>query len=155
MKIEDRIEKLEKELADLKLEVEKENKFKFFPQEGDIYWYFTNTGPNISKVKARYTNEELNQIGYKTKEEAEKARDIAIAKNKLKQIIEWKNDGWKPDWNNYNQTKLMFERHKKTVYIDVFTETKCQPDWMYMKDTNTAKWVLERHKNLVEIVLGE
>jgi hypothetical protein len=113
MKIEDRIEKLEKELADLKLEVEKENKFKFFPQEGDIYWYFTNTGPNISKVKARYTNEELNQIGYKTKEEAEKARDIAIAKNKLKQIIEWKNDGWKPDWNNYNQTKLMFERHKK------------------------------------------
>jgi hypothetical protein len=139
---EQRIEEIEKELALLKQEIKEENEFKFFPQEGDTYWYFSVVGTifnfmgadNVSFVNA-----------YKTKEEAEKARDVAVAKHKLKQIIEWKNEGWKPDWDNNEQPKYFFnienvlKSPKNRILTDWYSLTKVQPNWLYMKDRETAQ----------------
>jgi hypothetical protein len=140
-----RIEQIEKELALLKQEVKEENGFKMFPQEGETYWYFSLIGTIfnfIGGTNITYTN------AYKNKEEAEEARDIAVAKHKLKQIIEWKNDGWTPDWSNSEQLKYLFRSDyffdfSKNIFIDWDVSIKVQPNWLYIKDRETAEWILD------------
>jgi hypothetical protein len=147
-----RIEQIERELELLKQEVKEDNEFKFFPQMGETGWYFSGAGMLFTftgSINVPYTN------AYKTKEEAEEARDIAVAKYKLKQIIEWKNAGWTPDWENIYKAKYIFYYTDKTIKIDSWCAYKAQPNWMYIKDRKTAQWILDNYRDLVEIVMGE
>jgi hypothetical protein len=150
-----RIEQIERELELLKQEVKEENEFKFFSQKGDNFFSINSFGD--LELASAYLAINLPRINncYKTKEEAEEARDIAVAKHKLKQIIEWKNDGWKPDWENIYESKYIFYCADKTIKIDNWCAYKAQPNWLYMKDSETAEWVLDNYRDLVEIVIGE
>jgi len=151
---EERIEAIEKELAILKQECKEEKEFKFFPQEDDKCYSFKYTGELIDFTLDDTYYSKIHSI-YKTKQEAEKARSIAVAKHKLKQIIEWKNNGWKPDLEDEEISKYCFYKYRNDINIDHFYIAKHQPSWLYMKDKQTAEWILDNYRDLVEIVLGE
>ena len=149
----ERIEQIEKELAILKQEVKEENKFKFFPQVGDKYWTFTNG--KILEFSNSMVDVTDKAIAYKTWKEAEKARDIAIAKHKLRQIIEEKNYGWKPNWKNYKHKYTFTILENSEIKISAWGMTKCYPNWMYIKDKKTAQWIFDNYMDLIKTILGE
>jgi len=147
---EQRIEAIEKELAILKQEC-REEEFEFFPQEGDKAYYINSLG----MIEETTISKTHHRIVYKTGREAARARDIDIAKDKLRQIIEWKNNGWKPDLEDEEISKYCFYKYRNNINIDHFYIAKHQPSWLYMKDKQTAEWILDNYRDLVETVLGE
>lgn len=147
-----KIEELKKQIIVIEQEVREEEEFKFFPQAGERFCTISFEGD----VKQVYNASKfIDNNAYKTKEEAERARDIAVAKHKLRQIIEWKNDGWEPDWNNGRFDKYVFSITEEKLCIDSYSYCKVQPSWMYMKDEKTAQWILDNYRDLVETMLGE
>jgi hypothetical protein len=152
---EQRIEQIEKELAILKQQCREEEEFKFFPQKEEEYWYYLPFSCQIDSSINRGGYKQKVEC-YKTKEEAERARDTAVAKHKLKQIIKWKNGGWTYSWGEYqSKGNYCFYKECGKIKIEFWRNNKYQPEWMYMKDKQTAEWILDNYRDLVEIVLGE
>lgn len=45
-----------------------------------------------------------------------KQTEKLIAINKLLNVAKYLNDGWKPDWNDYDEIKYTFSLHKGKVH---------------------------------------
>lgn len=91
------IEAMKEKLASMEEELNKPEVFKHFPSKGDEYYYYTSTGAIHNTTAA---DNELRLNAYKTREEAQKAYNKAVALEKVKRrILELQGD-WKPDWTN-------------------------------------------------------
>lgn len=150
-----KIHELEAELKSFKSELDKElNKPKMFPQEGDKYWISTSLGDVICFTE--YDN--LDRVGiYRTKEEAEKARDIAFAKQRVKFAIECENDGWTPNWKNSKEYKFYYYKHfdPSEICINYFYTVKEHPNYMYIKSEEIAEKILAEHREDLELIFSE
>ena len=66
--------------------------------------YYVNDSSEVDIFES-YTTDEYNKNVFLTKEEAE----ACVALAQLCQLRERYNDGWKPDWEDYNETKYCIE----------------------------------------------
>ena len=146
------MEELRAKLDELSAYAEKEcKKPKMFPQEGERYCYYNWEG-NVTFTYTNNSNGRLNV--YKTKEEAEKARDIQWAKQRVAHAIAVENEGWKAYWNDIKQFKYIICLNKGLT-IDRYWSTKVQPTWMYIKSREVAEKILAEHKADLLLILGE
>ena len=66
--------------------------------------YYVNESSEVDIFES-YTTDEYNKNVFPTKEEAE----ACVALAQLCQLRDRYNDGWKPDWEDYNETKYCIE----------------------------------------------
>ena len=89
------IEAMKEKLASMQEELNKLEVFKHFPSKDEYYYFYTSTGI-VDCITA--ANDDLKVNVFKTKKEAQKAYNKAVAVEKVKRrIIELQGD-WKPDW---------------------------------------------------------
>ena len=88
------IEAIKEKLASMEEELNKPEVFKHFPSKGDNYFHYYPCG----LINACYAYDDMiRPYTYKTREEAQKAYNKAIAIEKIKRrILELQGD-WKPD----------------------------------------------------------
>ena len=122
-----------------------------FPQAGEWYWEYSClghiTGACPSDSEGRVT-------AYRTKEEAESAYQLQLAKDRLRYAILVANDGWVPDFNRSADKYLVF-LNATTLTTAIFGWTKHQPSCMYIKSKHIAEQLLSDHKSDWELVLNE
>ena len=108
------IEAMKEKLASMEEELNKPEEFKHFPSTNDKYYYYTSIGDVWDNTAP---DNDLRVNIYKTKEEAKKAYNKAVAIEKVKRrILELQGD-WKPNFNDtfskhiiaYNYYKGHFE----------------------------------------------
>ena len=133
MELSNRIEQLEKELAELK-KLEKEKVKQFNPKIGDEYWFINTVGgTSLSEWEHDDFDKDVYDIGntYRTKEEAEfvveKIRTEAELR-KFSKPFEWGGNNYYilSDMNDSSLTigNMGFYRSQGTVYFE--SEEKAQ-----------------------------
>lgn len=151
-----KVHEMEAELSSIKAQLDKELKEpKLFPQEGDTYWSLNYLG-TISHITYGWDGGGVPIYCYRTEEEATKARDIILAKQRLKLAIEAANDGWIPDWNNSNTNKYIYYlEFSDNIRITSWVGSKYQHAWMHMKSREIAEKIRANHKEDILLVLSE
>lgn len=144
------IDELKAKLASMEAELNKEE-IKIFPRKGERY-YFAYPWGKIGTEVAEDSNGRINV--YKTEEEAEKARDIGLAKARVKHAIEVANNGWKVDWT--------ISQFKYEIYLNEYKlearypyHMKTQPDWMYCATPRIANDIIKEYENDLLLIFSE
>lgn len=148
------INKIKSKLSLLEAELVELTKPKIFPQPGEKYFYQTIQGvilDSIANADCFYINV------YSTQFEAERARDIAFARQKVKFAIECANSGWLPDWSDEIQAKYTIEYNtgNKELLIEPYFRTKNHPDWMYCRTKEIATEIIYKHKEDLLLIFSE
>ena len=154
MNIEQKIDKLEQELMELK-EQAKNCKPKYWkPKSGEEAW-FVYGSTVISDLRWSRTDKGLIAAGdvFRSEEEAEKELELRLATQRLKEAI-WEANGGKfvvfiPCVRNY--TINIYDNH---LQVDIYTYTQTAQNWMYIKDKETAEKVLEENRRDFETYYG-
>jgi len=150
----DEQERLKQKLNELSEKIDNFDKPKTFPQEDDRYWYYNTSGSIFNDIASSSRN---RTNVHKTEKEAEKARDIAFAKQRIAQAIDILNDGWKPDWSISSQYKYGIYKNTYSNTLDVSTavQGKSLPNYMYCETYDTAKQIISSHKEDLLLIFSE
>jgi len=152
MKIEEKIEKLEQELNELKKQAEKCKPKYWDFKIGEKFYYI-----DIAKVySSEYADSEfekdliLSGNIFRTKKEAEKELELRLATQRLKEAI-WEANGgefigFTPEATNYT-----IITDSKIVKVNRFEYVQTAQYWTYVKDKETAEKVLEENRKDFEI----
>ena len=109
------IEAMKEKLASMEEELNKPEKIKHFPIEGDKYYYYVSSGTICSNDSS---SDDLKVNVYKTWEEAKEACAKAFALEKIKRrIIELQGD-WKPDFNDASNKYTICYDHRDNSFAD-------------------------------------
>jgi len=155
MNIEQKIDKLEQELIELK-EQAKNCKPKYWkPESGKKAWFiYGSTIKSDFKWSSRM-DKGLIAAGdvYQSQEEAEKELGLRLATQRLKEAI-WEANGGKfvvfiPCARNY-----IINPYDNHLQVDSYTNTQTAQNWMYLKNTETAEKVLEKNHKDFETYYG-
>ena len=87
------IEAMKEKLASMEEELNKPEIFKHFPSKDEYYYFYTSTGI-VDCITASGNDLKVNT--YKTREEAEKAYNKAVAIEKIKRRILELHGDWPP-----------------------------------------------------------
>ena len=132
--LEERIEKLGKELEDLKHELDKEKlsntqtNTRWRGNQNGNYWYIT---PSSIVSRTMEMNDDQDNVSYemgnyfRTEEEAEKAVEKIKIYMQLKDLALRLNKGRKIDWTNNNQAKYYIYYDRGTMGLNYYH------DWSY------------------------
>lgn len=116
----------------------KNNDFYFHVRlDGNIDWnrYFSTGGSTRYKV-------------FKTREEAEKYAEYVKAEETLRRIIAEANAGWLPNWGSSDEYKfeVVLNIRDAKLYVEIFTITKRQPNFMYIKSRELAEKLIKEYE---------
>jgi hypothetical protein len=146
------IEAIKEKLAAMEEELNKTEVFKHFPSKGDTYHYYLSTGTLCDNTAS---NDNLKINTYKTREEAQKACQKAVALEKIKRrIIELQGD-WKPDFND-SSSKY------NTIYYNYIVNSFINEEWQrfkycmlipYMENKETALTIINLSSSLNSLII--
>ena len=101
-KYDEKFKALEKNQEEFELSYPANNSTVYYVDSGknnvDCTWFCNADDHDVNKFE--------NGFYFKTKAEAERSRKERILLVKLRQWAKMKNEGWKPDWNNFSQRKF-------------------------------------------------
>lgn len=159
--MEDKIKELEKQIAELKAELEKKTEVEQGRSEFDKPYYYIREDGVISRYEEEYDDydDDCYEFGnyFKSEEEAEKIAKKIKAITKVTRAINKANGDWKPDWNNHYQDKFQ-------IAFDSFDSDKMKIDWVYygdskqalsipyIKDFTIAKKIIEEYEKELKII---
>ena len=147
------IEEIKEKLAAMEEELNKQEVFKHFPSKGDIYYFHTSIGILGNTIA---TDDNLKINTYKTREEAVKAYNKAIALEKVKRrILELQGD-WKPDWKDENEKKYyIFYEHENRNFKPVYwVITQYNTSIYCMKDLKIAETIIEEMEDELKLIFN-
>ena len=147
------IEAMKEKLASMEAELNKPEKFKHFPSEGDVYYFYTSSKGVICSNIA--TSDDLRVNVFKSKEEAEEAYNKAIAVEKIKRrIIELQGD-WKPNWLDDGEEKfcIMYDHIKKLFITDCWYTTEHYQLLPYMENKTIAATIMNEMEDELKLIL--
>ena len=155
MNIEQKINKLEQELNELKKQAENYKPKYWKPKNGEKAWYIENDDICSSCQWISPTDKTLVTLGnvFQSEEEAEKEVELRLATQRLKEAI-WEANGGKFINFSYNIKNTTISRYYNTLQISNWTEMQTNQNWMYIKDEKTAGKVLEENRRDFEIYYG-
>ena len=145
------IEAMKEKLASMEAELNKPEKFKHFPSEGDKYYYYDATGTIWSIYSY---SDDLKVNAYKSYKEAEEAYNKAAALEKVKRrIIELQGD-WKPDWSDSIERKVYIHYDYKTKYFrnSVWKSVKYPSIIPYIKSVQIADLIIYEMKDELKVI---
>ena len=146
------IEAMKEKLASMEEELNKLEKIKHFPSEGEIYYYYTSSG-SIRHDKA--FNDDILVNAYKSYKEAEEAYNKAVAVEKIKRrIIELQGD-WKPNWLDDGEEKfcIMHDHIKKLFITDCWHITEHYQLLPYMENKTIAATIMNEMEDELKLIL--
>ena len=146
------IEAMKEKLASMEAELNKLEKIKHFPSEGEIYYYYTSTG-SIRHDKA--FNDDILVNAYKSYKEAEEAYNKAVAVEKIKRrIIELQGD-WKPNWLDDAEEKfcIMYDHAKRIFITDCWYITEHYQLLPYMENKTIAATIMNEMEDELKLIL--
>ena len=108
--LQQKVKRLEEEIINLKLKLEEKKPYEVEVPEDIGDYYFVSELGVITLLKdvffsAGYEKVYQRGLAFKTKEEAEQFDKERVLINKLKNWAEEHNEGWTPDWSNFNEIK--------------------------------------------------
>jgi len=145
------IEEMKEKLASMEEELNKPEVFKHFPSKGDTYHYYLSTGTLCDNTAS---NDNLKINTYKTREEAQKACQKAVALEKVKRrILELQGD-WEPDWKDENEKKyyIFYEHENRNFKPDCWVITQYNTSIHCMKDLKIAETIIEEMKDELKLI---
>ena len=142
------IEAMKEKLASIDKQLNKPEKIKHFPSEGEIYYYYTFVGTLCRNIAS---NDNLKISVYKTEKETQDAYNRAVAVEKVKRrIIELQGD-WKPDWLDAGEEKLgvQYDHNKRSFRPVCWFTTQTDSLIPFMENEETALTIInEFHEEL-------
>ena len=146
------IEAMKEKLASMEEELNKLEKIKHFPSEGEIYYYYTSTG-SIRHDKA--FNDDILVNAYKSYKEAEEAYNKVIAVEKIKRRIKELQGDWKPNWLDDGEEKfcIMYDNIKKIFITDCWYVTEHYQLLPYMENKTIAATIMNEMEYELKLIL--
>lgn len=120
----EKVEQLKDEFIS-KLEDDKKEFELTYPEHEETLYYISNASANICDIYF-FDNDNFSKnvfehgLYFKTREEAEQQLKERKLLFKLQQWAKEKNDGWKPDWSNYDN-KYVIYYNAKTGFLGINT----------------------------------
>lgn len=120
----EKVEQLKDEFIS-KLEDDKKEFELTYPEHEGTLYYISNASANICDIYF-FDNDNFSKnvfehgLYFKTREEAEQQLKERKLLFKLQQWAKEKNDGWKPDWSNYDN-KYVIYYNAKTGFLGINT----------------------------------
>ena len=105
--------------------------------------FFVSSLSDIAKIGNNTTNDENNKNVFPTKEEAE----ACLALAQLCQLRDRYNNGWKPNWEDYNETKYCIEFCQGR--IETIDRVNCHKILTFKTEELRDKF-LENFRDLIE-----
>ena len=116
------IKEMKEKLAAMEEQLNKPDEYKHFPSKGDEYYYYTSTGTVCNNTAS---NDDLKVNVFKTRNEAQKAYNKAVAIEKIKRrLLELQGD-WKPDFNDASS--------KYTICYNYIVNSFTDEEWQRFK----------------------
>ena len=155
MNIEQKINKLEQELNELKKQAENYKPKYWKPKNGEKAWYIENDDICSSCQWISPTDKTLVTLGnvFQTKEEAKKELELILATQRLKEAI-WEANGGEFIGFNPNIIDLVVSVNNNILQVDYCIDIQSNQNWMYIKDKETAEKVLKENHRDFEIYYG-
>ena len=150
-KLQKDIDDMRAKLASMEAELNKSTAIEHFPKIGDYYWYYRPVGYIQGEVALDYTSEPVRVNAYRTKEEAKKAYNKALATEKLKRIAIELNKGWKPDFESCEQRNYFICYMHSTKKFEVIWNTVTQlNNTIYFKSEDIVNTVIKTYPHLLK-----
>lgn len=150
-KLQKDIDAMRAKLASMEAELNKPTTIKHFPKIGDHYWYYLPVGL-IKEEIALNSNSELVRVNaYKSREEAKKAYNQALAIEKLRRIAMELNKGWKPNFKDYNNRNYFIcYVHSIKSFEVIWNDTAQLNNTIYFKSEDIANTVIKAYLHLLK-----
>ena len=148
------IEAMKEKLASMEEELNKLEKIKHFPSEGEIYYYYTPMGTVCSNTVTNDDVEDLKVNVFKTRDEAKEAYNKAVAVEKVKRrIIELQGD-WKPDWTECAEEKLgiQYDHNKRSFRPVCWFTTQSDSLIPFMENEQIAVTIIYEMENELKLI---
>jgi len=124
------------------------------PKNCEEAWYISSITGVEYPTNVRHNSYGNIGMSFETQELAIKARDIMLAKQRLKEAIFELNDGVEyPFKQGTNNWSIDFFRSK--LRADYTHNLKYYPNWMYLKDMESCNKLIETHQEDLLLVLSE
>ena len=153
------IEEMKVKLADMEAELKKPDVVINYwqPTEGDKYYCVNDLGrvqPSIYCFDRTHEKEiEWDKVRYrafKTEAEAQKYAEYVKAEETLRRVIAISNEGWIPDWNNFQEIKYVVVLIDMKLGVFSYDRPKYFPNFMYIKSKElTEKLAKEYEKEFI------
>ena len=144
------IEAMKEKLASMEEELNKPEVFKHFPSTNDEYYYYTSIGDVWSNTAP---DNDLRVNIYKTKEEAKKAYNKAVAIEKIKRrILELQGD-LKPDFSDTFSKYTIYYTHTNNRFnYGIYTTLKYPLLIPYMKSEQIAELIIYELEDELKLI---
>lgn len=144
------IEAMKEKLASMEEELNKPEEFKHFPSTNDKYYYYTSIG-DVWDITA--SDNDLRVNIYKTKEEAKKAYNKAVALEKVKRrLLELQGD-WKPNFNDTFNKYLIFYNHANNRFdYSIYNTLKYPLLIPYIKTSKIAITIINKMEDELKLI---
>lgn len=141
------IEAIKAKLAVMEEELNKPDEYKHFPSKGDEYYYCTSTGTVCNNTAE---SDDLKVNVFKTRNEAQKAYNKAVAIEKIKiRLLELQGD-WEPNFNSDSSKHIIFYNYNN-IRFEGTTHSKVKFTLLipYIKTSEIARTIInEFHEEL-------
>ena len=129
--LEQKVKRLEEQITNLRIKIleSKGELIPYKPYEVEVpedienYYYVDEIGSvnllSDSFVESDYDELYKRGLAFKTKEEAEQFDKERILINRAKDWAKKYNEGWTPDWSNFNETKYYITCKKEVGEFDM------------------------------------
>ena len=144
------IEAIKAKLAQMEEQLNKPDEIKHFPSKGDIYYFHTSIGILGNTIA---TDDNLKINTYKTREEAVKAYDKAIAVEKIKRrLLELQGD-WRSNFDD-DCSKLVIFYNYNNIRFECSTHTKVKFPLLipYIKTSEIAKTIINEMEDELKLI---
>lgn len=150
-KLQKDIDDMRAKLASMEAELNKPTAIEHFPKIGDHYWYYLPVGL-IKEEIALNSNSELVRVNaYRTREEAKKAYNQALATEKLRRIAMELNKGWKPNFKDYKNRNYFIRYMHSIKTFEVICNAIVQlNNTIYFKSEDIANTVIDAYPHLLK-----
>lgn len=145
------IEAMKEKLASMEEELNKPEVFKYFPSKGDTYYIYTSTGAIYFNEA---TNDDLKVNVFKTREEAQKAYNKAVAVEKVKRKLLELQGEWKPDWTDKNEEKycIQYSLNKRSFITTYWLNTQQDTAIPYMKNKDIVGLIIYELEDELKLI---
>ena len=144
------IEAMKEKLASMEEELNKPEEFKHFPSTNDKYYYYTSIGDVWDNTAP---DNDLRVNIYKTKEEAKKAYNKAVALEKVKRrLLELQGD-WKPNFNDTSIKHIIaYSYYKGHFGYDEWTKINFLTLIPYIKTSEIAITIINEMEDELKLI---
>lgn len=147
------IEEMKTKLADMEAELNKpEVVINYWqPAECERYYYVNYLGLiGTASYASGYCKDKVRYRAFKTEAEAQKYAEYIKAEETLRRVIAISNEGWIPDWNNFQEIKYVVVLIDMKLGVFSYDRPKYLPNFMYIKSKElTEKLAKEYEKEFI------